>query len=716
MLRHVRDAHIPRSVHDHRQEPGARLRFDNGMELRCTPSHRLFTKNRGYVEAADLTPDDRVMSLDLPAPATEADWSIPVAEQLESATRANDDDPLYLPDVWTEDFAHYVGWLIGDGTTSGQTTATVYGSADDRTEILPWHQELVEQINGGRPLKVSEQANGTAQLRLSRKSFKRYLESLGVASVTGEHKRIPWSIEQAPPEVVAAFLRGLFDADGCVVNQVAKGTAYVGLGSISIELLRGTQRMLSTFGISSHIYNVRKAGESTFRYSGKDGVERRYQQRASYDLRIAGKSVERFAASVGFMLSRKRDKLSKLVFERPKGFYDVDTTVRLVDRTDEGIELTYNLSEPRNHSYVVNGIVVRNCSEYLSLDNSRCNLASINLLQYLDDDGTFDVGAFTHTVDVVFTAQEILVGRADYPTEKIGATTRAFRQLGMGYANLGAMLMALGLPYDSDEGRAWAAEITSLMTGTAYGTSARMAARVGAFDGYADNAESMLRVLGMHRDASREISEADGVPAELVRPARRRGTPRSTRRGARRAQQPGRGHRTHRHDRAGDGLRHDRHRARPGAGQDEEARRWRHDVDRQPDDPSGAAPARVHPRPGRRHRRLRRRTHVGDRRAASRTRAHCGVRLLDGRQHHPLRGSRADDGRRPTVRQRGDLQDDQHARRRQRRRRRRPASAGWELGLKSVAIYRDNSKVGQPLSTSKVTATPRCGCDRRDGR
>ena len=283
------------------KNPVQRLRFDNGMELRCTPSHRLFTKNRGYVEAADLTPDDRVMSLDLPAPATEADWSIPVASSWER-DKGERDDPLYLPQVWTEDFAHYVGWLIGDGTTSGQTTATVYGSADDRTEILPWHQELVEQINGGRPLKVSEQANGTAQLRLSRKSFKRYLESLGVASVTGEHKRIPWSIEQAPPEVVAAFLRGLFDADGCVVNQVAKGTAYVGLGSISIELLRGTQRMLSTFGISSHIYNVRKAGESTFRYSGKDGVERRYQHRAGYDLRITGKSVERFAASVGFML------------------------------------------------------------------------------------------------------------------------------------------------------------------------------------------------------------------------------------------------------------------------------------------------------------------------------------------------------------------------------------------------------------------------------
>ena len=94
------------------------------------------------------------------------------------------------------------------------------------------------------------------------------------------------------------------------------------------------------------------------------------------------------------------------------------------------------------------------CSEYMHLDNSACNLASLNLLTFLDEDGTFDVDGFKHAVEVIFTAQEILVGNADYPTEPIGETSRQFRQLGIGYANLGAMLMALGLPYDSDEGRA----------------------------------------------------------------------------------------------------------------------------------------------------------------------------------------------------------------------------------------------------------------------
>lgn len=161
------------------------------------------------------------------------------------------------------------------------------------------------------------------------------------------------------------------------------------------------------------------------------------------------------------------------------------------------------------------------CSEYMHLDDSACNLASINLLKYLDGDGvggidSFDVDAYMHTIEIIFTAQEILVGRADYPTEAIGDTSRKFRQLGLGYANLGALLMALGFAYDSAEGRAWAASLTSLMTGHAYATSARTAARLGAFGGFAENEEHMLRVLRMHRDASYEIEGVEAVPADLV--------------------------------------------------------------------------------------------------------------------------------------------------------------------------------------------------------
>ena len=159
------------------------------------------------------------------------------------------------------------------------------------------------------------------------------------------------------------------------------------------------------------------------------------------------------------------------------------------------------------------------CSEYLHLDNSACNLASLNLLSFVDDDGTFDVEGFSSAVRVMTVAQEILVGPSHYPTEPIGDTTRRFRQLGLGYTNLGAMLMALGLAYDSDEGRGLAASVTALMTGVAYETSGRMAARLGPFEGFAENRDPTRRVLHMHRDALSRL-EGEPVPPEVQDAAR----------------------------------------------------------------------------------------------------------------------------------------------------------------------------------------------------
>lgn len=154
------------------------------------------------------------------------------------------------------------------------------------------------------------------------------------------------------------------------------------------------------------------------------------------------------------------------------------------------------------------------CSEYMHLDNSSCNLASINLMKYLNDDGTFDTDGFIHASSLLIVAQDILVSNADYPTETIAKTSRSYRQLGLGYANLGALLMALGLPYDSDPGRAYAATITALMTGAAYETSVRLAERISPFEGFAKDSEGMLRVLEMHSD---ELAKVDAhlIPASL---------------------------------------------------------------------------------------------------------------------------------------------------------------------------------------------------------
>jgi ribonucleoside-diphosphate reductase alpha chain len=152
------------------------------------------------------------------------------------------------------------------------------------------------------------------------------------------------------------------------------------------------------------------------------------------------------------------------------------------------------------------------CSEYMSLDNSSCNLASLNLMKFLKEDGSFDAKSFTKAVEMIITAMDISICFADFPTEAIGETTRAYRQLGIGYANLGALLMASGMPYDSDAGRSLAGSITSLMTGVSYRRSAELAGIVGAYEGYARNATAHTRVMKKHQAASlsaKSMSEID---------------------------------------------------------------------------------------------------------------------------------------------------------------------------------------------------------------
>jgi ribonucleoside-diphosphate reductase alpha chain len=157
----------------------------------------------------------------------------------------------------------------------------------------------------------------------------------------------------------------------------------------------------------------------------------------------------------------------------------------------------------------------------MSIDDSACNLASLNLMKFRREDGEFDVEAFEHAVDVMFLAQEICVGYSSYPTPEIEANAKAYRQLGLGYANLGALLMARGLPYDSDEGRSYAAAITALMTGRAYRKSAEVAHRMGSFAGYRPNAAAMIGVIAKHRAAVGNIQHTESVPEDLLSAARR---------------------------------------------------------------------------------------------------------------------------------------------------------------------------------------------------
>jgi len=487
------------------------LRFSDGSRLRCTPGHRIWTANRGWVHAQDLNDQDRVVRSLQRADRDAADVRIPAAA-LAAARAAKSRKVTNLPEKWDEELGHYLGWLVGDGCVTDQNAVTVYGTEDDRRGAMARHSEFLARITGFEA-KPCVQANGTQQLRASRSPFIAFLRALGISSGRAPFKRVPEAIFEAPHEALLGFLQGLFDADGCVVSQ-DHGTRYVGLASRSEELLLGVQELLGSLGIAARIYKTGTRKRS-FSYTRKDGSVATYESDGpSFDLRITGRSMWLFAGTIGFSLPVKEQRLINLVLSTKS--YRTDETVRLVSTESKGFETTYNLTEPRNHSYVVSGIVVANCSEYVHLDNSSCNLASINLMKFLKDDDTFDIDRFQQLTELIITAMDISICFADFPTEKITETTRAYRQLGIGYANLGALLMATGHAYDSDGGRAIAAAITSLMTATAYKRSAELAAVVGPYKGYARNATAHKRVIAKHAAASAAIKSLGGIEDPIL--------------------------------------------------------------------------------------------------------------------------------------------------------------------------------------------------------
>jgi ribonucleoside-diphosphate reductase alpha chain len=502
-------------------KPIMRLRFANGGELRCTPNHRIWTLNRGYVRAEELTGKDQILLNDSPTPAEQASWTLPLEVKVPAKSVVRGGSATYreLPDRWSEGLGELTGHLVGDGWLTDVQTGWVYGEDDIEDGLADAHEGMLQELIGG--ISRQEMPNGTVQLRAGSEAVRELFRGLGVTSARAHDKRVPSAVFNAPTEVQAAFLRGLFGAGGCVSRVEAGGKAsrYVGLGSRSNALLKDAQRLLSTWGIRGRIYRISEGDASRFSYTRQDGTTAEYATREGFDLRITGTDMARFAEQIGFSCPRKQAAVENLIHECQ--LYRTKAGTTMLAREDDGQEMVFNLTEPLHHSYIVDGVVVANCSEYMHVDNSACNLASLNLMKFRRPDGTFDVASFEHTVDVVLLAQEIIVGPSSYPTEEIGANARAFRQLGLGYANLGAYLMSNGMPYDSDHGRGAAAAITALMTGRAYRRSAEVAAQLGAYDHYAENREPHNNVMRMHREASYAIPDTACVDGELLAAARR---------------------------------------------------------------------------------------------------------------------------------------------------------------------------------------------------
>ncbi len=468
-------------------KPVYRLRTRCGYELRLTADHRVLTANRGDVKACELTRDDRIV---LGRPVA-GHRSLPAGH------------------------AELLGMIAGNGSIDANGTLSLVNPLGDSAAT----QRAADAVNAIKQSEADERArrpvhvvevDSVLRFNTSATSVVDLVRSYVVADGGSEKKAFRDEAFRLDATAMASLLRGLFTADGTVANYGDKGR-YVSLDSCSLRLLQQTQQMLLVFGVKSKLYRDRRPmGQTMAILPDGQGGMKEYPVQQMHSLRISRSSRVTFQQAVGFSEgSPKAEALTTL--NATGGTYADQWTDTLESMAFDGVEPVYDMTEPATDHFVANGVVVHNCSEYFFLDDTACNLASINWEKFLIEESSgrlaFDHELYQHVIDVLFTAQEVLVDYASYPTEAIAANSHAFRPLGIGPASVGAMLMRMGVPYDSDRGRAIAGAICSLMTGRAYRMSALLAAVRGPFPGYAPNAMSMREVMTMH------LAAAEALPA-----------------------------------------------------------------------------------------------------------------------------------------------------------------------------------------------------------
>ena len=458
-------------------KPVYRFRTKSGYEVRLTADHRVWTENRGDVPAAELMQGD-VVKL--------------VPGRFGSETLG-------------ADRAEYVGLMLGDGCVSGGV-ATLTVNKETEWAVAEKAAGVVNGFERGTHLAgvaVTERDTAAA-VATGAGAVSEFLARWAVLDAGSAQKRLADRALRLDRASTAALLRGLFTADGTVVDSGDK-SQYVGLDSTSEVLLSQVQTLLLSFGIKSKLYRNCRLTDRALLPDGRGGLAD-YPVQQMHSLRVTRSGRVRFEEAVGFMPESDKAERLRALNARVAAYAD-----RMMDPVASldlvGEEPVYDLTEPATSHFVAGGVAVHNCSEYMFVDDSACNLASLNLMKFKADDGTFDVERFRAASRLYLTAQEILVDNAGYPSDRIAANSHRFRPLGLGFANLGALLMSMGLPYDSDEGRAVAGAIMAIEHCEGYARSAEIASneKIGPFDGYAENEEPFLAVMRMHRDAVAEI-------------------------------------------------------------------------------------------------------------------------------------------------------------------------------------------------------------------
>lgn len=402
--------------------------------------------------------------------------------------------------------AFAIGYAVGNGCVSDGHLIQTAGN--DHRELMSW---LVDALNarkkalrdaGGdgrttRPCSLQDVPTGV-KVQTAMPEVVSQFQTYAVLDQGSANKLLKSPALTLDRDATAALLSGIFTADGTVVCDGSSGkNAYVGLDSISLDLIRQVQQLLLCFGIKAKVYENRRAGQTSASMPDGKGGTKDYTIQESHSLRITRSSRVIFEQMIGFhVLSAKAGKLREM--NESIGVYRDSMEDEFESLELIGVMPTYDLREPVTSHFVAGGLYIHNCNEFHFVNSTACNLASINLVKFMRPNGAFDTSAFVSACRTLILAMDILVDYASYPTKSFAENSHRLRPLGLGYANLGALLMRLGVPYDSAQGRSICAAITSLMSAASWKRSAEMAAVQGPFADFALNREHTLKVANMH--------------------------------------------------------------------------------------------------------------------------------------------------------------------------------------------------------------------------
>ena len=469
------------------------LRTAGGYHLKLTADHQIWTRTRSWVAAKDLTSADEVKLPSQIAAVQE------VGEPQDSrffqmlglflSDANNDASALHLNQCLSsqdqiDNFAHYAADTWG-----------VQSYADDYAIPAMVNAEGISESDSGNTLTLTL----TNRRLLSRLR--------GFVAIESGERRLG---DEAFTSGLAAqkhLLRALFTADARITHNTLE------LRGDSLGLLEDVQLILLGFGVQSSVFTGNWQLTTNNSLSGtRGGLPSSAESR--HGLRLDSGSLRNFAKHIALLPGKKLEQLATAVSHAiaPQspvpGSQSSGNWDRIQSFTAMGSQQVFDLTEPMTSSFIANGITVHNCSEYMFLDDTACNLASLNVMTFFDAEArSFDIEAYRHGARLWTIVLEISVLMASFPSEPIARLSYKFRTLGLGYANLGAMLMQAGIPYDSERGRAICAALTAILTGESYATSADMARELGSFPGYEENKSDCLRVLRNHRRAAYNVSQ-----------------------------------------------------------------------------------------------------------------------------------------------------------------------------------------------------------------